>query len=327
MISRRTFIRGALVVASAPLATEAQQAGKVYRIGLMLGSSVSAAAPHVDEFRQGLRELGWVEGKNFALEIRAAEGKYERFPAFAAELVRLKVDLIVAPTGPAAEAAKNATRTIPIVMMVVPDPVGSGLVASLARPGGNITGLSSLLVELSAKQLEILKEAIPQASRVSVLQNPAAPASPLMVKEVEGAARLLGTQLQVLAARSPEEFDGAFATMIRGRSDALFVLADPMFFLHRTRLADLAAKSRLPTMYAITEHAEAGGLMAYAANGKYNYRRAASYVDKILKGAKPADLPVEQPTRFELVINMKTAKALGLTIPPLLLLRADRLIE
>jgi len=319
-----TLALGLLLV---PIPATAQQPGKVYRIGVMLGSSVSATAPYVDAFRQGLRELGWVEGKNFALEIRAAEGKYERFPAFAAELVRLKVDVIAAAVRLAAEAAQNATRTIPIVMVVVSDPVGSGLVGSLARPGGNITGLSMLAVELSAKRLEILKEAIPQISRVAVLRNPASTDHSLVVKEVERAARLLGIQLQILQSRGPEEFEGAFSAMTRGGAEALLVPADSMFFLHRTRLADLAAKSRLPTMYALTEHAEAGGLMAYAASLRHNYYRAATYVDKILKGAKPADLPVEQPTKFELVINLKTARALGLTIPPSVLIRADRVIE
>jgi putative ABC transport system substrate-binding protein len=286
----------------------------------------------VEAFHQGLRELGWVEGQNIAMESRYAEGRYERLPALAAELVRLKPDVIVAGITAAALAAKNVTRTIPIVVGVSLDPVGSGLVASLARPGGNVTGLSLMGVEITAKQMELLKEAVPKVSRVAVLRYPGAPPSthpthPAMVKEAERAARLLGIQLQVLAARGPEDFDSAFSAMARERAEALLVLPDAMFTLQRTRLAELAAKHRLPAMYGLKEHAEAGGLIAYGADLRYNYRRAAAYVDKILKGAKPADLPVEQPMKFELVINMKTAKALGLTIPPSVLVRADHVIE
>ena len=340
-MERRVFLgtmAGGLL--AAPLAAEAQQPAKVWRIGVILVGSISLAVPYLDAFRQGLRELGWVEGKNFALEVRAAEGKYERFPAFATDLGRLKVDIIVTSNAAAAWAAKNATSTIPIVMVNPGDPVGQGLVASLARPGGNVTGLSMMAVDITGKELAILKEAIPQASRVSVLQNPAnadaevargiSPKSTTlvrMVEEVEGVARTLGIQLQVLSARSPEEFDGAFTTMIRGRSDALLVLADSMFFFHRTRLADLATKAHLPTMFNGAEYVEAGGLMSYATNNFHLWRRAAVYVDRILKGAKPADLPIEQPTKFEMIINMKAAKALGLTIPPALLVRADQVIQ
>jgi putative tryptophan/tyrosine transport system substrate-binding protein len=324
-MKRRAFIgtmAGGLL--AAPLGAEAQQAGKVYRLGLMLGSSVSASAHLVDAFRQGMRELDWVEAKNFELEVRAAEGKFDRFPAIVAELLRLRVDVIIAPTFVAARAAKNATSTVPILIVVAGDVVGAGLVDSLARPGGNITGLIMMSVETQAKQLEILKEAIPQAARVSVLRNLPSIGS---MKELEGAARLLRIQLQLLTAGSPEGIDDAFPAMIRGRSDAFIVVSDPLFYLHRKRLAELAAKARLPGMFPVQEYVEAGGLMAYGASFRYNFRRAAVYVDKILKGAKPADLPVEQPTKFELVINLKTAKAFGLTIPQSLLARADELIQ
>ena len=317
----------ALSILSAPVSANAQQRGKVPRIGY-LGSSSPSAVPHlVDAFRQGLRDLGYVEGQNIAIEYRWAEGRLERLPNLAADLVRLKVDVIFGSNTPGTVAAKKATTTIPIVMAVVGDPVGSGLVASLGRPGGNVTGLSSLAVELGPKQLQLLKQAVPRVSRVAVLSNPATQSHVLALKEVEVAARSLGVQLQILEARGSEEFDRAFAAMTRERASALLVLSDPVFLVYRTRLADLAAKSRLPAMYGLREHAEAGGLMAYAANYADLYRRAATYVDKILKGAKPGDLPVEQPTKFELVINLKAAKTLGLTIPQSVLIRADQVIQ
>jgi putative ABC transport system substrate-binding protein len=324
-MERRTFI--ALVsggLLAAPLAAEAQQPGKVYRIGMM--QLFTNVAPHLDDaFRQALRELGWVEGKNIEFVVLSADGKSDRLPAIAAELVRRKVDVIIASVRPLAEAAKKATSTIPIVIVVTGDPVGSGLVDSLARPGGNITGLSVMNVEVTAKSLQILKEAIPRASRVSTLQSWVGRG--LTAKELEGAAQMLGIQLQVVVAQSPEAFDEAFSTMIRGRSDGLLVHSSPMFFLHRARLAELAAKARLPTIFGTSEYVQVGGLMAYSPSFLYNWRRAAVYVDKILKGAKPADLPIEQPTTFELVINLKTAKALGLTIPQSLLQRADEVIQ
>jgi putative ABC transport system substrate-binding protein len=292
---------------------------------MVFSSSLSASAHLVDAFRQGLRELDWVEGKNIEIELRAADGNLERLPAIAAELVSHRVDLIVAPTTQATRAARNATSTIPIVMVVPSDPVGAGLVDSLARPGGNITGMSLMALEIGAKQLQILKEAVPRASRDSVLRLLAGP-SPIL-KEMERAAPVLGLQFQVLTAASPEEFDDAFPTMIRGRSNALLVEANPVYFLHRKRLADLAVKARLPAMFGVREYVEAAGLMAYGPSYTANHRRAAVYVDKILKGAKPANLPVEQPTKFELVINLKTAKALGLMIPPSLLGRADEVIQ
>jgi len=326
VINRRTFLAGTgAVLLAAPLAAEAQPPGKVYRIGWVIGSSVSVSAHLIDAFKQGMRELGWVEGKNVEYEIRAAEGNTERFPAFAAELVRLKVDLIVAPTGAAAMAAKNATNTIPIVIVVDSRPVESGLVASLARPGGNVTGLSLMDVDIATKQLQVLKEAIPKASRVSVLTSRVDPRP--VLQELEGAAPSLGLQVQGLTARSPEEFDGTFATMIRRHSDALLVTSDYLFFLHRRRLAELTATARLPAMFGAAEYVKDGCLMSYAPSFLYNHHRAAVYVDKILKGAKPADLPIERPTKSELMINLKTAKALGLTIPPSLLQRADKVIQ
>jgi putative ABC transport system substrate-binding protein len=269
-----------------------------------------------------------MEGENLVIERRWAEGRVERFPSLAAELVRLKVEVIVAGPTPPAVAAKNATGTIPIVMWGVGDPVGQGLVASLARPGGNVTGLSfSVGWETFGKGLELLKETVPKVRRVAVLSNPANASHALAIENVKVAARSLGVQLQLLEARGPEEFEGAFAAMAKERVAALLVPTDPVFFLHRARLAELAAKNRLPSVHSLREYVEAGGLMSYGPSLLDLLRRAATFVDKILKGAKPADLPVEQPTKFELVINLKTAKALGLTIPQSLLLRTDQVIE
>jgi putative ABC transport system substrate-binding protein len=330
-VDRRRFLVTSLAGALAAPLARAEQAGKVYRIGWMIGSSISAAAHLNDAFRQGMRELGWVEGKNIEYEIRAAEGRLERFPEIVAELLRLKVDLFFTPTNAAAAAAKNATNTVPIVTAVASDVVESGLVDSLARPGGNITGLSLMTVDTLAKQLQLLKEAIPRVSRVSVLRRtggrPQPPAGSPWEQELKRAARLLRIQLQVVWVQGPEGFDDAFSTMTRERADALLVTSNYMFFLHRTRLAQLATKARLPGMYPVSEYVEAGGLMAYAQSLRDCHRRAAVYVDKILRGAKPADLPVEQPTKFELVINLRTAKALGLTVSPSLLARADQVIE
>jgi len=317
----------ALCVLLAPLAAEAQRPAKVPRIGLLFATSEPAGARFIEAFRQGLRELGYVEGKNIAIESRWAEGKPERFPGFAAELVRLKVDIIVAGITGATQAAKNATGTIPIVMVTVPDPVAAGLVPSLARPGGNITGLSMLAVDLAAKQLQLLKEAVPKASRVAVVSNPGWAAHALILRELELAAPRVRLTLQSLEVRGPEEFESAFSAMVRERAGALLVLPDPMHLIHRIWIAELAAKHRLPAMYGLVDHADAGGLMAYAVDVRDNWWRAATYVHKILKGAKPADLPVEQPTRMEFVINLKTAKALGLTIPQSVLIRADRVIQ
>ena len=286
-----------------------------------------AGAAHIwDGLFEGLRQLGYVEGQNLVIEGRYSEGRSERLPALAAELVQLKVDVIVA-AATTADEAKRATSTIPIVMTNHGDPVGSRVVASLARPGGNVTGLSALSPVLVGKQLQLLKEAVPRVSRVAVLSNPTHPAHQLSLREVEAAARSLKLQLQILEARAPTEIAGAFAAVTKESAGALLVFADPMMFGERTRIVELAAKSRLPLMANQREYAEAGGLLAYGIDQRDSFRRAANYVDKILKGAKPGELPVEQPTRFELAINLKTAKALGLMIPPSVLLRADEVIE
>jgi len=325
-VERRAFM-GVLAsgLLAAPLAAEAQRAGKVHRIGYLSGG---LSTYRIEAFRQGLRELGWVEGQNIVIEYRYAEGRFDRLPDLAAELVRLKVDIIVAVATPASAAAKNATETIPIVGISLGDPVGTGLIASLARPGGNVTGVSySVGVETIGKGLELLKEIVPNVRRVAILSNPGNPLHAPAVRDVKVAARSLGVQLQLLETRGPTEFDGAFAAMAKERVGGLFVVADTMFNLHRAQLVELAAKSRLPAAYGTRDAVEAGGLMSYGPSLPDLFRRGATYVDKILKGAKPADLPVEQPTKFELVINLKTAKALGLTIPPSLLARADELIQ
>jgi putative tryptophan/tyrosine transport system substrate-binding protein len=329
-VERRTFlamIAGGMV--AAPLATAAAQPPeKVPRVGFLGPRTRSDNAGFVDAFLQGLRELGWVEGKTIVIEYRWAEGRSDRLPDLAAELVRLKVDVILAGSNAVAVAAKNVTRTIPIVMATGGDPVGLGLVASLARPGGNVTGLSyGVGMEVVGKGLELLKETVPKVRRVAVLSNPANPSQALAIEKVSDAARAVGVQLQLLEARGPNEFDNAFAAMSRERAEALFVPLDPFFGFHRARLSDLAAKSRIPAIYGSREYPEAGGLMSYGADFRHSFGRSATYVDKILKGAKPADLPIEQPTKFELVINLKTAKTLSLTIPPALLQRADQVIE
>jgi len=332
-MDRRTFIIGvALGVLAAPLAAKAQQLVKVYRIGFLGFGSRETTAPYLNAFEDRLRELGYVEGRNITIERRFADGKTEQLPNLLAELVRLQVDVIMVGAafayfpGSAGVDARRLTKTIPIVMWVG-DPVGSGLVASLARPGGNITGLSLFNPEIAAKQLEMLKEVIPRLALLAVLQNPTDASHALSLNELDIAARSLRVQLQVFQVREPDEFETAFAAMTRDRASAVMVLGDSMFLLHRARIADLAKRQRLPSIFVQREHVEAGGLMAYGTNVRDLFRRAATYVDKILKGAKPADLPVEQPTKFELVINMKTAKALGLTIPQSLLLRADEVIQ
>ena len=329
-MDRRAFIStltGGLL--AAPLAAEAQPAAKVARIGFLATSL--AANPHLtDAFGQGLRDLGYVEGRTVVIEYRDAEGNLERLPALAAELVALKVDVIVSPNTPAALAAKQATRTLPIVFVGVGEPVASGLVSSLARPGGNVTGLSVVSPELVGKWLELLTQAVPEVSRVAVLRQPGAMDERTekdMLKGAEVAARALGVRLQFVEARSSADLERAFSDMIRERAGALTVRPAPMFVSERRRLVALAAKNRLPAVYPWREFVDAGGLMAYGPNLADLYRRAAPYVDKILRGAKPGDLPVEQPTKFELAINLKTAKALGLTIPPSLLQRADQVIE
>jgi len=319
----------ALALLAAPLAVDAQQPGNSYRIGYLGTSPPSTpdSLRNVEAFRQGLGELGWVEGKNIVIEWRYSAGRGERFPDLAAELVRLKVNLIVAVAAPATHASKQATTTIPIVGIALSDPVGQGLVASLARPGGNVTGLATLFPELAAKRLKLLKETLPGVSRVAVLWNAANPGNVLQIGETKVAAQTLGLRLQSVEVRGPEDFQGAFAAMIRGRPEALVSLADPLIFTYQTQIVDFAAKSRLPAMHPFRESVEAGGLMAYSVNIPDMFRRAATYVDKILRGAKPGDLPIEQPTKFEFVINIKTAQALGLTIPQALLLRADQVVE
>jgi putative ABC transport system substrate-binding protein len=318
---------GSLGLLAAPLATEAQPAAKVPRIGVLLGGSPGDSRLP-EAFRQGLRGLGYVEGRNISIEFRFAEGRLERFPELASELVRLQVDVILAPGSAAALAARKATATIPIVLVTAGNPVGDGLIQSFARPGGNATGLTnSAGPEIGGKLLELLKEAVPTVSRVAVLWNPLTAPHTIMLKETEAPARALGLTLQPVSARRPDEIDGAFAAMARARADGLIVLSDPMFASVRVRIADLAAKGRLPAMYQQAEHTEAGGLMSYGPSVPDLFRRAAAYVDRILKGAKPADLPVERPTKFALVINLRTAKALGLTIPSAVLARADEVIQ
>src|SRR5438132_6738971 len=314
---------------AAPLTSQAQSAAHVPRLGLLIPSAVSAVASRLEAFRHGLRDLGYVEGRTITLEYRFADGQADRLPALVAELVQLPVDVLVVDGTVALRAAQHATTTVPIVMAVSGDPVGEGLVASLARPGGNITGLSSRAPEVSGKRLELLKEAVPQLSRVAALWHRDAPVGPY-VKATQAAAQALGLQLQALAVGSPDEFDQAFAAMTREHADALVVLPSAQFFSHQhvaERVAALAMTHRLPTMFGGREVTEAGGLMSYGPNYDDFYRRAAIYVDKILKGTKPADLPVEQPMKFELVINLKTAKALGITMPPSLLLLADEVIR
>src|SRR6266852_2005724 len=308
-MERRTFLATlAGWLLAAPLAAEAQPREKVPRVGYLSPGSPSEPfrRRRFEAFRQGLRELGYVEGQNIAIESRWAEGKYDRYPALAADLVRSKVDVIVAVSAAATQAAQQATRTIPIVMSLANDPVGSGLVPSLARPGGNVTGISMMGADLVGKQLQVLKEVVPKVSRVALLRNPTNPASAAQLREAEAAARALGVQLQTLEARNPQEIDNAFAAMTRERAGALLILSDAIFTNERRQIAELAMKKRLPAISSAAEYAEAGGLMAYGANLLDLERRAAIYIDRIPKGAKPADLPVEQPTKLELVINLRT---------------------
>jgi putative ABC transport system substrate-binding protein len=332
-MDRRAFITmvGGSVVASpfGPLLAETQQPRKIPRIGFLSANSRSDPrnARLLGAFREGLGDLGYVERQNIAIEFRWAEGKYDRLPGLAAELVSLKVDIIIAAALPAIRAAAQATGSIPIVMATSLDPVAAGLVAGLARPGGNVTGLSAMAPELVGKQLELLKEVVPKVSRIALLGNPANPGTAPMVGRAQDAARELSLRLQPLEARTPSEIDSAFTAMTRARAGAVIVLLDVMFAEHQARIADLATKHHLPAVTGLEEYAEAGGLMVYGSSFTDRYRRAAVFVDKILRGAKPADLPIEQPTKFELVINLKTAKALGLTIPQSLLVRADQVIQ
>ena len=323
------FVLGILL---APLAVDAQPPGRVHRIGfLTLTSPPPPSGPllaTIEAFHEGLREHGWVESQNIVIERRYAEGKFDRLPDLAAELVRLKVDVIVAVAAASARAAKQATTTIPIIMVSAGDPVGTGLVGSLSRPGRNITGTAfDATPEITAKQLQLLMEVVPRGARVGVLWNPTSAFFASYWKELQVAARALGVRLQSLEVQAPNELESAFGAMTRERADALIVLSDSFATFHRGRIADLAAKSRLPAMYGHRQYAEAGGLMSYGPELPHLFRRAATYVDKILKGAKPGDLPVEQPTKFELLVNLKTAKALGLTIPQSVLIRADHVLQ
>jgi len=312
----------ALALFAAPLCAEAQPAGKVARLGVLL---LGAADPNLDAFRQGLRELGHIEGQNLVIEYRTAEGNAGRLADLAVELVRLKPDVIFALGGDVAPFAKHATRTVPIVMLNSADPVKGGLVASLARPGGNVTGVTALSADLAAKRIQFLKEVAPAISRVGVLWNPDHADDEL--HETQAAARTLGIQIQSLEVRGPADFEGAFQAAVRGRAEAVIVVSSRQMALNRARILEFAGSSKLPLVCGWGPWAQGGALFSYGPDLNPLVRRAATYVDKILRGAKPADLPIEQPTKFELVINMKTANALGLTIPPSLLLRADRVID
>jgi putative ABC transport system substrate-binding protein len=329
-MDRRAFI-GSLAggFLAGPLASEAQQAEKVYRVGY-LASSFSSGAGGVlmASFGQGMRELGYVEGRNLVLEARFAEGKLERLPSLAQELIRLNPDVLFVATTPGSLAAKAATATIPIVFVAVADPVGAGLVQNLARPGANITGITHIVTELTGKRLELLKEIVPSASRIAVLVHPDDPTAPGQIRKAEAAARTLRIQLHpVLTVRSASDLEHAFEAAARSGAAAALRMVDPTVGILRVRTVELATKHRLPVMYVFREDVEAGGLVAYGASMRAQYRQAATFVHKILRGAKPGDLPIEQPTKYELIINTKTAKALGLTIPPSLLRRADEIIQ
>ena len=310
-----------------PCAANAQQSKKIAQIGFLSSRSVEVERSWLAAFQQGLGALGYWEAKNIVIEQRYAEARYERIPELLAELIRLKVDVLVALGDPAVHAAKKASSTIPIVMVTSPDPVGTGLVASLARPGGSVTGLSDFHADLMPKRLEFLKEIVPSVSRVAVLWNPASPSHPRQLKDLQAAAPAYRVTLLPLGINGPDEIEHAFAAIGKERPGGLLVIGDPVLVTHRKRIAELALKNRLPAIATLLQFAEAGFLITYGANFADLYRRAATYVDKILKGAKPADLPVERPVKFDLVINLKTAKALGVTVPRSLLLRADQVIE
>jgi putative ABC transport system substrate-binding protein len=318
---------GTATVLLIPLTARAQQPGKIWRIGFLGSASASSAAARVEALRQGLRELGYSEERNLLIEFRWADGNNDRLQALAAELIQLKVGVIVTQGTPPTVAAKQATPTIPIVFAVAGDPIGSGLVASLARPGGNVTGLTDIAPEMAGKRLELLREAAPGVTRIAVLLNPGNPSARPQAKDTEAAARTLGMSILSIEVKDMEQLDSAFAAAFRERAGAVVVLSDPSLFSRRSQIAELAKKNRLPPMAWTPEFVESGCLMAYGANVVEMHRRAATYVDKILKGAKPAGLPVEQPNQFELVINIRTAKALGLTLPTSLLRRADQVIQ
>ena len=328
-IQRREFISTLVggAAAASPIVACADS-GKIARIGYLSPDSPSPAATALfDAFCDGLRELGWIKGKNVTVELRYAENRVERLPEVAAELVRINVDVIVGRGTLGPLAAKRATSTIPIVMAGSGDPLGSGLVASLARPGGNVTGMSLMVPDLGGKRLELLKELLPRLARVAVLWDAANPYPAIVFKETQAAAQALAIDVQSLEVRAADDFDGVFEVARKQRPDALITVEDPLTFNYQKRIADFALANQLPSLHGVREFVVAGGLLSYRANVADLYRRAASYVDKILKGAKPADLPVQQPTKFELVINLQTAKTLGLTVPPMLLARADEVVE
>ena len=320
------FALACLIPLGLASAADAQQAGSLRRIGVLL-VLFSPESKEAQAFRQGLRDAGYAEGRDVMIEWRSANGDYDQVPRLVGELVQRKVDLIIADSTVATRAAKRATSTIPIVMATIADPVGTGLVASLAHPGGNVTGLSMMTTDLSAKRLQLLKEVIPRLTRVAVLWNPDTPYHPKAIQEIKAVAPSLSIKLSFVGARTSKDFSAAFSAVSRAHTQALYVIIDPYFFNHRMTLLALASKARLPVIYGEKNFAEAGALLSYGPNFGDMFRRSAEYVDKILKGAKPADLPIEQPKEYELVINLKTAKALGLTIPESILLRADEVIR
>jgi putative ABC transport system substrate-binding protein len=326
-MKRRDTVLALLALSVTPLGAEAQQAGKVWRIGVLWPSASSPPSPRLEAFRQGLSELGYIEGRNIVIVVRYAEGKYERLPTLAAELVREKVDVILGAGAPAISAAQKATTTIPIVIGTAGDPVGAGFAQSLARPGGNITGLSDLTSDLGAKLLDLLVSAVPKLSHVGVLTNPGNSSHETILSSIRAAARSTGVGILHVTARSPEQIETAFSAMAREKVDAVIATADPLFNVHMRRIAELAAKHRLPSISGFLPFVEDGGMMSYGADFSDNFRRAATYVDKILRGAKPGDLPIEQSARVGLMINLRTARALGLTIPQSLLARADEVIQ
>jgi putative ABC transport system substrate-binding protein len=325
-MDRRAFLAGSAALLAAPLAAEAQPAGKVWKIGYLGNSNPTLSALSLDAFRQGLRELGWVEGQNVSIEYRWADGNLDRLPALASEFVRASVDVILVAGGAGVRAALQASRTVPIVSAITGDVVAAGFAASLARPGGRVTGLAVQFEDLASKQLQILKETVPKVVHIAILHH-TTPPNLVVLKASQAGAQALGLKARVFEIRDVPDLEGAFRTAKANRADAMYVLPSPTFNQHRARLGELALKHRLPGIYETKEYVDAGGLMSYGPNFPDLFRRSASYVDRILKGAKPGDLPIEQPTKFELVINLKTAKALGLTIPPSVLARADQVIE
>jgi putative ABC transport system substrate-binding protein len=325
--SRRAFLVASVTALVGPRAGRAQPAPRVARVGVLASSTEENFAAGVKAFRDGLRERGWIEGQNLTIEARYAEERYDRLPVLAAELVGLNVDVIFAMASPAVAAARRTTTTVPIVMETLGDAVSAGLVTSLAQPGGNVTGISGFAPELSGKRLELIRELLPKAARIGFLANLSNPATTTVIRASEAAAQRMGIQLHMVDVREPAELDAAFETMIRARSEALLVAADPMLFSQRRRIVELAARHRLPAVYENRRFADVGGLVSYGPDQTERFRQAAAYVDRILRGAKPGDLPIEQPRTFELVLNLQTAKGLGLQFPPTLRLRADHLIE